>query len=102
VVCLESYDDKLRGEKMDKDRVKGKIDEVVGSAKRNIGGRTGSINMQAEGIVQQLKGNAETGVGKLKDAVRDGRDNAARQNKTGHKAKYVDREVIVVDNRNMI
>jgi uncharacterized protein YjbJ (UPF0337 family) len=55
---------------MDKQRVKGAIDEVVGSTKRHIGNLTGDTRTQAEGAVQQVKGKVETAVGKLKDGVR--------------------------------
>ena len=60
---------------MNKQRVNGAIDEVVGSAKRHIGNLTGNTRTQVEGAVQQLKGKAETAVGKLNDAVLDGQAN---------------------------
>jgi uncharacterized protein YjbJ (UPF0337 family) len=56
---------------MNKDRVKGKIDEVVGSAKRKAGELTDNPKLQVEGMVQQLKGRVESACGKAKDAVRD-------------------------------
>lgn len=56
---------------MDEQRVKGAIDEVVGSAKSHIGNLTGDTGTQVEGAVQQVKGKVETAVGKLKDGVRD-------------------------------
>jgi uncharacterized protein YjbJ (UPF0337 family) len=56
---------------MNKDRVKGKIDEVVGSAKRKAGELTDNPKLQVEGMVQQLKGKVESACGKTKDAVRD-------------------------------
>ncbi|MGO9336841.1 MAG: CsbD family protein [Terracidiphilus sp.] len=56
---------------MNKQRVNGAIDEVVGSAKRHIGNLTGDTRTQIEGAGQQVKGKVETAVGKLKDAVRD-------------------------------
>ena len=62
-------------EAMNKQRVNGAIDEVVGSAKRHIGNLTGNTRTQVEGAVQQLKGKAETAVGKLNDAVLDGQAN---------------------------
>jgi uncharacterized protein YjbJ (UPF0337 family) len=51
--------------------VNGTIDEVVGSAKRQIGKLTGNKGTQVEGAVQQLKGKAENALGKAKDAVHD-------------------------------
>ena len=55
---------------MDKQRVKGAIDEVVGSTKRHIGNLTGNTRTEVEGAAQQVKGKVETAVGKLKDGVR--------------------------------
>jgi uncharacterized protein YjbJ (UPF0337 family) len=59
---------------MDKNRVKGTIDKVVGSAKRHVGGLTGDSRTEVEGAAQQLKGKVENTVGKVKDAVRDAQD----------------------------
>ena len=61
---------------MNKDRVKGKIDEVVGSARRHLGNLTGDSRTQVEGGLQQIKGRVETAVGKIKDAARDATDKA--------------------------
>ena len=62
---------------MNKDRVKGTLDEAVGSAKRKAGGLTGSTSLQVEGIAQQVKGKLENTVGKIEDAV----DEANRQSR---------------------
>jgi len=83
---------------MDKQRVKGAIDEVVGSAKTNVGGYTDNINLQAEGVVQQIKGKVETGIGKLNDGVRDAKGRADAQNH----AECKDRKVIAAENRNLL
>jgi uncharacterized protein YjbJ (UPF0337 family) len=56
---------------MNKDRVKGMIDEVAGSAKRKAGRLTGNTQLKVEGMVQQAKGKAEGAWGKAKDAVCD-------------------------------
>lgn len=56
---------------MDRDRVKGKIKEVAGRSKRQIGEWTGDTRAQAEGGVQELKGRARNAWGKTKDAARD-------------------------------
>jgi len=61
---------------MDKQRVKGAVDEVVGNAKRQIGGLTGNTGTEIRGAVQQMKGKVETAVGKVKDATRDAKDKA--------------------------
>jgi uncharacterized protein YjbJ (UPF0337 family) len=59
------------GGTVNKDRVKGTIDEVAGSAKRKAGAFTGNTKLEVEGMVQQAKGNVENAWGKTKDAVRD-------------------------------
>ncbi|MGD0547310.1 MAG: CsbD family protein [Terracidiphilus sp.] len=80
---------------MDKDRVKGAIDEAVGSAKRHLGGWTGDINTQAEGMAQQAKGKVETAFGKLKDAGRDALDSTTAP----HEVEGGRREVIFVEDQ---
>jgi uncharacterized protein YjbJ (UPF0337 family) len=59
---------------MDKDRVKGAVDQVVGDAKRQVGHLVGDRRTEAEGAGQQIKGKVETVVGKVKDAGRDVHD----------------------------
>jgi uncharacterized protein YjbJ (UPF0337 family) len=54
---------------MNNDRIKGTIDEVVGSAKRKAGGLTGNTPLQVKGIAQQVKGKLENALGKVKDAA---------------------------------
>ncbi|HUB30073.1 MAG TPA: CsbD family protein [Terracidiphilus sp.] len=61
---------------MDKDRVKGTIDDAVGRAKRQAGEWTGNSQTQAEGAAQQVKGKAEKAWGNVKDAVRDAKNDA--------------------------
>ena len=56
---------------MDKDRVKGKMDEVAGRAKRQVGEWTGDTQSQGEGAMEEIKGKAENTWGKVKDAGRD-------------------------------
>jgi uncharacterized protein YjbJ (UPF0337 family) len=55
---------------MNKDRVNGTIDEVVGTAKQKAGQLTGNTPLQVKGIAQQVKGKVENTLGKAKDAVR--------------------------------
>jgi uncharacterized protein YjbJ (UPF0337 family) len=55
---------------MNRDRVNGTIDEVVGSAKRKAGKLTGNTPLRVKGIAQQVKGKLENTVGKAKDVVR--------------------------------
>jgi len=56
---------------MDKDRVKGTIDDAAGRAKRQVGEWTGDTGAQAEGAAQQVKGKVEKAWGNVKDAARD-------------------------------
>jgi len=87
---------------MDKQRVKGAIDNVVGGAKRHVGNLTGDTRTQVEGVAQQIKGKVETAVGKVKDAARDARDNAAAQYQTNEEAARENRKIIVAEDRNII
>ena len=68
---------------MNKDRVQGTIDQVVGSTKRKAGDLTGNTKLKVEGIAQQVKGNLENVLGKAKDAVRD----ANEQSRVEHDPK---------------
>jgi uncharacterized protein YjbJ (UPF0337 family) len=56
---------------MDKDRIKGKMDEVAGRAKRQVGEWTGDKQTQGEGTMKEIKGKAENAWGKIKDGARD-------------------------------
>lgn len=65
---------------MNKDRVQGAIDQVVGRAKRKAGDLTGNTKLKVEGIAQQVKGNLKVALGETKDVVR----NANAQSKVEH------------------
>jgi len=72
---------------MDKETVKGTIDDTVGRVKRQTGEWTGDTKTQVEGAAQQIKGKAEKAVGNVKDAVRDAKTDADREHEhvgTGH------------------
>jgi uncharacterized protein YjbJ (UPF0337 family) len=56
---------------MNKDRVKGMMDEVAGCAKHKAGEMTDNPKLEVEGMVQQVKGKVENAWGKTKDALRD-------------------------------
>jgi uncharacterized protein YjbJ (UPF0337 family) len=66
---------------MDKDRIKGKMEDVGGRIKRQAGEWTGDKELQGEGIADQAKGKARNAVGKVKDAARDVADDL-RGNRT--------------------
>ena len=63
---------------MDKDRVKGKLNDAAGRAKRQVGEWTNDSELQAEGTAQQVKGKVQNAWGKAKDAARDVSDDAQR------------------------
>lgn len=65
---------------MDKDRVKGAVNDAAGRVKRQVGEWTNDPNAQAEGAAQQLKGKAQKAWGNVKDAARDASENAQRDN----------------------
>jgi uncharacterized protein YjbJ (UPF0337 family) len=56
---------------LNKDRVKGIIDDVAGSAKRKAGELTDNPKLQVEGMIQQAKGKVQNAWGKAKDAIHD-------------------------------
>jgi uncharacterized protein YjbJ (UPF0337 family) len=70
---------------MDKDRVKGTIDDAAGRAKRQVGEWTGNTQTQAEGAAQQVKGKVEKVWGNVKDAARDATNDAQREREKNEK-----------------
>jgi uncharacterized protein YjbJ (UPF0337 family) len=68
---------------MDKDRVKGAVNDAAGRVKRQVGEWTGDRNAQVEGAAQQLKGKAQKAWGTAKDAARDASQSANRTPETG-------------------
>jgi uncharacterized protein YjbJ (UPF0337 family) len=56
---------------MDKDRIKGSIDQTKGAAKDALGKAIGNDKLRAEGKFDKVKGKVEKEVGQAKDAVRD-------------------------------
>lgn len=64
---------------MDKDRVKGAINDAAGRAKRQVGEWTNDPNAQVEGSAQQIKGKAQKAWGNVKDAARNANENANRE-----------------------
>jgi uncharacterized protein YjbJ (UPF0337 family) len=64
---------------MDKDRVKGAINDAAGRAKRQVGEWTGDTNAQVEGTAQQIKGKTQKAVGAVKDAARDAKSDFDRE-----------------------
>lgn len=85
---------------MNKDTVKGTMDDSMGRAKRQVGEWTGDTKTQTEGAAQQVKGKVEKAVGNVKDAVRDTRTDADRERQRNVEAERArDRENVgSVDN----
>ncbi len=55
---------------MEKEQVTGKLDELKGKAKQGIGKLTGNPDLQDEGTVDELKGHAKQAYGAVKGAIR--------------------------------
>ncbi|MEP9376296.1 CsbD family protein [Aquabacter sp. CN5-332] len=53
------------------DKIKGTANEAVGNAKQGFGKAVGNERLQAEGKMQELKGEGQKTMGKAKDAVKD-------------------------------
>jgi uncharacterized protein YjbJ (UPF0337 family) len=64
---------------VDRDRVKGAINEMAGRAKRQVGEWTGDTDAQIEGLAQEVKGKAQKTWGGVKDEVRAARDQMRRE-----------------------
>jgi uncharacterized protein YjbJ (UPF0337 family) len=61
---------------MNKDTVKGAMDDAAGRAKRQVGEWTGNTDLQVDGAAQQVKGKVEKAVGNVKDAAKDAEKDA--------------------------
>ena len=56
---------------MDKDRIKGVIDQAKGAVKVTVGTAIGDTKLKTDGQADKLKGKIESAVGGVKDTVRD-------------------------------
>ena len=56
---------------MNKDEVKGKLNQAKGNVKQGIGKATGNQRLRDEGVADEASGDVQEGVGKLKDKVGD-------------------------------
>jgi len=52
---------------VNKDRIKGKIEQIKGDLKERLGGATKDRSTQAEGWMENKKGKVREGFGKLED-----------------------------------
>jgi uncharacterized protein YjbJ (UPF0337 family) len=77
---------------MDKDRIKGKMEDMAGRAERQAGEWTGNEKAQAEGLKHQIKGKVRNMAGKVKDAGRDAMKEAERERNKSEQDRDLDRE----------
>ncbi|GBR13683.1 MULTISPECIES: CsbD family protein [Gluconobacter] len=56
------------------DKLKGATNKVVGKIKEEVGRVTNDEQLEGEGVVQNLKGEAQTAKGDVKDTVKKGID----------------------------
>lgn len=64
---------------MNKDQVKGAMNDAAGRAKRQVGEWTGDTDAQVEGAAQQVKGKVQKAVGAVKDAAQDAKTDVDRE-----------------------
>ena len=55
---------------MDKDRVKGSVEQAKGKVKEVAGRAVGDSKLETEGKADQVKGKVQNAVGGLKDALK--------------------------------
>jgi uncharacterized protein YjbJ (UPF0337 family) len=67
---------------MDKNRIKGKAEDIKGRVKRQVGEWTGDEELQAEGAADQVTGKVQNIAGKVKDAARKAKDDIAADART--------------------
>jgi uncharacterized protein YjbJ (UPF0337 family) len=75
---------------MNKDNVKGTIDDAAGRAKRQVGEWTGDTQTQVDGAAQQVKGKVEKAWGNVKDAAHDATHGTERTVDDLHREKASD------------
>jgi uncharacterized protein YjbJ (UPF0337 family) len=66
---------------MNKEQVKGTVNDAAGRAKRQMGEWTGNGDQQIDGAAQQLKGKIQKTVGDLKEAAKQAQDDVRRESK---------------------
>lgn len=59
---------------MNKDQVKGRIDEAAGKVKEKVGDATGDKRIENEGRADKVSGKVQGGYGDAKEKVKDGID----------------------------
>ena len=59
---------------MDKDRIKGSLDQAKGKIKEGVGKATGDSKLETEGKGDQVKGKIQNTIGGIKDSFRKDRE----------------------------
>lgn len=59
---------------MNRDQIKGKIDEIKGDVKKRIGGATDDPKTQGEGFLEEQGGKLRKGIGDLEEKADKRRD----------------------------
>jgi len=78
---------------MDKERIKGKAQDVAGRVERQVGEWTGNEKAQAEGMAKQAEGKARNAVGKMKDEVRDAADKLREEKIRNEEDRKIERDI---------
>ena len=63
---------------MDKDQIRGAIDQAKGTVKEAAGKKIGNKKMEDEGVVDKLTGKVESAVGDAKETLRDAVNKATK------------------------
>jgi uncharacterized protein YjbJ (UPF0337 family) len=61
---------------MNKDQVKGRVEQAKGSVKETAGKAVGNTKLQSEGTVDKAVGKAQASYGDVKEKVKDAIDKA--------------------------
>ena len=56
---------------MDKDRIKGSLEQAKGKIKEGVGKATGDSKLETEGKTDQFTGKVQNTIGGLKDKIRE-------------------------------
>ena len=77
LVCsFSAYAEETKGESptnINKDQIKGRVDEAQGKAKEEVGKILDDKGMEIEGNIQKNVGKAQKGYGDIKKDIKDGK-----------------------------
>jgi len=63
---------------MNKNKMKGALDEMAGRTKRQVGEWTGNDAAQVKGATQEIKGKIEKAAGSAQEAIQDASNKSSR------------------------